>query len=406
MSRRLTDLAIRNLKPGAARREIPAGDGGLMLVLQPSGARRFAIRYRMNGRSVKMTLARGLTLAAARKLASDAALQREQGIDPNAARKAARVKAMESTDNTVAAVCANFMKRERHKFRSASAMESTLRRLIYPHLGAMPIAEVRRSHINAMLDHVEDHQGSRMADVTKNLLRQIMNWHAGRSDDFTTPFARGTMKDRSTTQERTRVLDDDELRALWQATEDGTPYSSLIRFLLLTTARRDEARAMKWGEVGEDGIWELPAARSKTGVPVFRPLSEQALEIIKGRPRIADCEFVFTVSGRSMLGNLSAAKAALDERSGVRDWVVHDIRRTSRTLMARAGVRPDYAERCLGHVVGGIEAVYNRHDYATEKREAFEALALLVSRIVNPPTDVVDESLAERRRSATARLKP
>ena len=316
MSKRLTDLAIRNLKPGPARREIPAGDGGLMLVLQPSGARRYAIRYRFGGKSVKMTLERGLTLAAARKLASDAALQREQGIDPNAARKAAKVKAMESTDNTVAAVCANFMKREGHKFRSASAMESTLHRLIYPHLGKMPIADVRRSHINAMLDYIEDYKGPRMADVTKNLLRQIMNWHAGRSDDFASPFVRG-MKDRSNTKERSRFLNDGELRAIWAATADGSPYSSLIRFLLLTAARRDEARAMKWGEVGEDGIWELPAARSKTKTPVFRPLSEKALEIIKKRPRIDGCAYVFTTGGRGALGNLSGSKAALDKASGV-----------------------------------------------------------------------------------------
>jgi integrase len=398
MSKRLTDLAIRNLKPGPIRREIPAGDGGLMLVLQPSGARRFAIRYRMNGKSVKMTLERGLTLAAARKLASDAAFQREQGIDPNAVKKAAKVKAMESTDNTVAAVCANFMKREGCKLRSARAMESTLRRLIYPRLGEMPIADVRRSHINAMLDHVEDHNGPRMADVTKNLLRQIMNWHAGRSDDFASPFVRG-MKDRSGRKERSRVLNDDELRAIWAATaDDRSPYSSLIRFLLLTAARRDEARAVTWGEVGEDGIWELPAARSKTKTPVFRPLSEKALEIIKARPRIAGCDFVFTVSGRGALGNLSGSKAALDKGSGVTGWRHHDLRRTARTLMARAGIRPDHAEQCLGHVIAGVEGTYNRYDYATEKRHAFSELAALVEIIINnPPEGAPVTNLAEWR---------
>jgi len=357
-----------------------------MLVLQPSGARRFAIRYRIHGKSVKMTLERGLTLAAARKLASDAALQREQGIDPNAARKAAKVKAMESTDNTVASVCSNFMKREGHKFRSASAMESTLHRLIYPHLGKMPIAEVRRSHINDMLDDIEDNKGPRMADVTKNLLRQIMNWHAGRDDFFASPFVRG-MKDRSSTKERSRVLNDDELRAIWAATADGSPYSSLIRFLLLTSARRDEARCMKWSEIGDDGIWELPISRSKTKTPVFRPLSEKALEIIRARPRITNCPFIFTGAGRGALGNLSRSKAALDKASGVVNWVHHDLRRCSRTLLSRCGIRPDHAERCLGHVIAGVERVYDRYDYVAEKKHAFSELAALVEIIINNPPE-------------------
>ena len=66
------------------------------------------------------------------------------------------------------------------------------------------------------------------------------------------------------------------------------------------------------------------------------------------------------------------------------DFTFHDLRRTARTLLARAGVRDDIAERCLGHVIKGVEKVYNRHTYLDEKREAFEKLAALVSRILNP----------------------
>jgi integrase len=66
-------------------------------------------------------------------------------------------------------------------------------------------------------------------------------------------------------------------------------------------------------------------------------------------------------------------------------WTLHDLRRTARTLMARAGVRPDISERVLGHVIQGVAAVYDRHDYEAEKRDALEKLAGLVERIVNPP---------------------
>ena len=77
------------------------------------------------------------------------------------------------------------------------------------------------------------------------------------------------------------------------------------------------------------------------------------------------------------------------------NWTLHDLRRTARTLLARAGVRDDIAERCLGHVIKGVEKVYNRYAYLDEKRAAFEALAALVSRILNPTANV--EELASRR---------
>ncbi len=190
--------------------------------------------------------------------------------------------------------------------------------------------------------------------------------------------------------ERDRTLDDAELRAVWRIAEQrADPFASYIRFLLLTAARRDEARELTWDEI-KDGMWTLPAVRNKTKQDLVRPLSKKALTLIASQPRIGGSPFVFSVSGKGPIASLSRYKRDLDDAAGVAEnWTLHDLRRTARSLMSRAGVNSDHAERCLGHVIGGVRGTYDRHEYLAEKRHAFEALAAQVERIVTPPPDNV-----------------
>src|SRR5262245_52671530 len=112
MAKALTDFSVKNMRAGPARREIPDGTLLLYLVLQPSGRRRFVLRYRFDGVSRKVTLQAGLSLAAARRTAADAALDLERGIDPREHRKDAKRKAAEAKANTLAAVCAEYLQRD------------------------------------------------------------------------------------------------------------------------------------------------------------------------------------------------------------------------------------------------------------------------------------------------------
>ena len=131
----------------------------------------------------------------------------------------------------------------------------------------------------------------------------------------------------------------------------------------------------------------LPASRNKTGVELVRPLSGAAQATLAELPRV--CEFVFTRNGRGAIGGLSQPKAQLDYASGTSGWTLHDLRRTARSLMSRAGVPADHAERCLGHVIGGVRGVYDRHGYREEMLLAYEKLAGLIGRIVDPQDRVV-----------------
>ena len=255
--------------------------------------------------------------------------------------------------------------------------------MVYPTFGHRPIGDIKRSEIVKWMDQIEDENGPVMADRTLAILRKVMNWHAARSDEFRTPIVRGMARTSGTERARDRILTDGEIRSVWASTSYDV-YGTLVRFILLTAARRSEASEMKWPELdGRD--WTLPAARNKTKVDLLRPLSKAALALLPAKRG----EWVWTTDGEHPLGGFSHWKLALDEASGVSGWTLHDLRRTARSLMSRAGVPSDHAERCLGHVIGGVRGVYDRHEYYDEKRRAFEALAAQVQRIIDPQENVI-----------------
>jgi integrase len=384
MAKKLTTKSIENMKPAAARREISDGGSGLYLIVQSSGHRSWALRYRANGRPTKLTLGRWpeISLAGARKLAADALHERERGNDPVAAKQTAKIAAMEAATNTVASVCATYLHREGGKLRTADQRERIFRRLVYPAIGERPIDSIKRSDLVAMLDRIEDERGARTADVVLATVRRAFTWYALRTDSFNNPIIRGMARQNTAEHRRTRTLDDDELRRLWAATADGQPFSNLIRFLLLTTARRGEAAGMRWDEVDATGVWTLPASRSKTKIEVVRPLSRAAQAVLAAQPR-SDLPWVFTTTGTGPFTSFSEPKARLDAASGVSGYTIHDLRRSARSLLSRAGVSVDIAERCLGHAMPVIRATYDRHRYLEEMAQAFEALAALLERIVS-----------------------
>jgi integrase len=386
--RNITDLGIKAIKPRATRFEQPIG-GGLFVQVQPSGRKGYAVRFRVNGRTKKLTLQSGITLAAARREAADALYQVEQGIDPTVAKRKRKQEARIAADETFAAVAANYFRRDGAKLRSGPRQQRDLERLAFKTLGERPIGEIRRSEIIRLLDEIEERNGTKAADLTLAYIRKIMNWHAARSDEFRSPIVRGMT--RGKTQERERILSDDELRAVWTAAESNLPdpYAAVIMFLLLTSARRSEATDLVHAEIVGD-VWTLPAARNKVKVELQRPLSKAALDLLAKLPRVASCDFAFTNDGRRPLnGGMSRRKLVFDRQCGVRDWTLHDLRRTARSLLSRAGVNADIAERCLGHMIPGVRGVYDRHRYVQEQRLAFEALAALIKRIVHQPADNV-----------------
>jgi integrase len=387
MRKRLTDISIKALKPKAAQYEVAdANAQGLRVVVFPSGQRSFIYRYRFGGRTRKMTL-QALSLAAARKVVADAALQLDQNIDPAVAKRAARTAAAEAAANTVAAVCAECFAREGKDLRSGTlkSQQAVLRRAVLPVIGARPVTAITRSELVRLFDKIEDSRGPGAADVAKRVLSKVFHWYEGRSDTFRTPIVKAMKPRIKANGGRSRILSDDELHKIWLAADKDTgTFGAQVQLLLLTCARRNEIAGLKWDEiVGSD--WTLPPERNKVAQALIRPLSKQALAILQAQPRIVGGQYVFGRSGHNPFGGFGPAKRRLDKASGVSAWWLHDLRRTSRSLLSRAGVNADHAERCLGHIIGGVRGIYDRHEFYGEKKHAFQALAAQVERIVNPP---------------------
>jgi integrase len=398
MSKALTAIAVDKLKPRPDRYEVPdGGQRGLKVVVFPSGAKSFIVRYRFGGTLRKLTLG-GVSLAAARKAAAAALYEVHEGRDPAEAKRDTKAKAAGASANTVKVICERYLtaKDGGGKLRTAADRREAFERLVYPSIGAVPVGALRRSQIVTLLDKIQDRSGDRMADITLAYLRKAFNWHSGRVDDFNSPIVKGMGRYNGKEQARSRTLTDSEIRKLWATTKPNgkaaNPFHALVRFLLLTGCRRNEARFLQWAEV-EGSNWNLPAARNKTKVDLTRPLSKAAQAVLASQPHIDGAPLVFTTTGHHPL-SASKPKKQFDEACGVTGWTLHDLRRTARTLMSRAGVAADIAERCLGHVIGGVRGVYDKHGYYSEMRVAFEALAAQVDRIVNPP----GRSVVELRR--------
>jgi integrase len=378
----LTDRAIAGLKSAPAGKRLLVWDAtipGFAVRVTETGSKSFVLVTRYPGDRHPTPRAIGtvgkISLATARAKAGQWHELIADGIDPRRAAETAKA-------NTLQAICESYLAREGRKLRSVDRQKGDLERLVYPKLGHRPIAEIRRSEIVQLLDGIEDQRGPVMAQSTLHMIRKVMNWHASRDDEFRSPIVRGMSRGKP--KARQRVLSDDELRKIWVASHDGDHvFGRLVRFILLTATRRNEAARMHRSELtGTE--WLIPAERYKTNLPHLIPLSREALALLS-----AEGEWMFTTDGAIPVSGFSRLKASFDQACGVQGWTIHDLRRTARTLMSRAGIPADHAERCLGHVLPGIRGTYDLHEYAQEKRQAFEALAAQVDRIINPTDNVV-----------------
>jgi integrase len=393
---RLTAKQVENAKHGATRVEKPAGNG-LYLVIQPKPSRSlsWALRCRRNGKPCKLTLgpaiAAGtgeetngaLTLAAARLAAAAVLDKLARGIDPAEAKPKPPVAA--ESFESVAKTC---LTREMKRLRSAERQLHDLKRLVFPTLGARPIADVRRGDVVRLLDKIEDRHGPVMADSILGTISKIVRWWAIREETYAPCIVPGMRRSKPKERARKRILSDGELRAVWTAAEADTGwFGPFVQFLLTTACRRNEAAGMRHGELS-GGAWTCPAARSKTKVAIERPLSAMAQAALAKAPKIAG-DLVFTVDGKNPVTSFARQKETLDKTAGVTGWVTHDLRRTARSLLSRAGVPREHSERCLGHAIGGVEGTYDRHRYIEEMAVAYERLASLIETIVHPQENVV-----------------
>jgi integrase len=288
--------------------------------------------------------------------------------------------------DTVADVVANWLRRhvEAKGLRRGGEMRRLLEKHVIPIWGERAFADIRRSDIARLLDAIEDRHGAWIADAVLSTLRAVASWYASRHDTYVPPFTKNMRRVPAQDRKRKRFLSDDELRAVWKTAEaEDSTLSALVRVLLLTGQRREKCANMKYDDVAPDGTWTIPTAPREKGNPGTLKLPPLAVKIIRSRPHFASNQYVF--AGRrpgEPIAGFASLHTAFKVRCGVDGWTLHDLRRTARSLMARAGVPTDHAERVLGHARGVIEETYNVHDYRDEMGNALAKLARLIEQIV------------------------
>ena len=184
---------------------------------------------------------------------------------------------------------------------------------------------------------------------------------------------------------RDRVLDDRELaQIILAARKFGGPYGAIVEFLALTGQRREEVAGLTWDELDlAQQVWTIPNSRTKNAKHNVVHLSEQSLAVLKGAHQHGPV--IFSLLGSKPFRDFSRSKRELDRIAGVTGWRLHDLRRTCVSGMARLGVPPHVADKILNHqsgTISGVAAVYQRHEFLAERREALERWGAHVANIV------------------------
>jgi integrase len=274
---------------------------------------------------------------------------------------------------------------EPNKLRTAPERKRILTQYIYPEWRDRKFLEIRRREVNNLLDYVADKHGLSQADAVLSVIRGVMAWHQTRDDNYTSPIVRGMVRNKNG-KARSRILTHEEIRVVWNACDQLGKYGALIKILLLTAQRREKVATMRWDDL-TDGVWTIASEEREKGNAGVLKLPQIAVEIINAQPRLAGNPYVFGFRRGQPFTAWSHWKAQLDALLPDlgEPFVIHDLRRTARSLLAEIGVADHVAEQVLGHSIRGVQGIYNRHAYGDEKADALARLAALVERIVHPP---------------------
>jgi integrase len=391
----LTDVAIRTLAAPESRREIPDGKvTGLYMVVQPSGAKSWALRYRARGKPKKLTIGPYplVAIAEARRRATAALGDVAAGRDPAAEKTSARAAARAEKEDMVDAVVNDFVKLyAARNTRDWRETERILKKDVVSRWHGRRLGEIERKHVAKLLDEMIYRGAPVGANRVFAQLRKMCSWAVERGIIQLNP-CQGISRPTTETA-RERALSDYELALVWRCSDSlGSPFGPIVRSLILTAQRRDEVGGLVWDELDLDGaLWTLPAVRSKNRREHTIPLGPLAVEILRAQRPFADSPFLFSARGRPPSG-FAKAKERLDKsvtkQNGgkpIEHWTFHDLRRTAASGMAKIGVDLPVIEKVLNHVSGsfaGIVGIYQRHDFAAEKRAALDNWSARVAKVV------------------------
>ena len=383
----LTKSSIDRLAP--ATTDVVYWDVGLPgfgVKVTPQGRKVFLVLYRVAGagsRLRKYTIGPygRITLPMARAQAQKIFAARVDGRDPAEEKKQSRRRlVVDRIDDLVE----TYTRERLTSLQSGKKLSNLLRRDVVSHWGAKSVHDIKKRDVVDLVSMASQRNGYAGYRLLKTL-KTFFRWCVGRAILDFSPVEGVPQGWRART--RDRVLSDAELTSIIKsARKISGPFGKIVELLALTGQRREEVAQLTWDEIDEmNKIWCLPAARSKNNKGHIVHLSMQAWAVIEACPRMS--RHVFATSGSKHFQGFGKGKRQLDELSGVNGWRLHDLRRTAVSGMARLGVPPHVADKILNHqsgTISGVAAVYQRHEFLEERKNALESWSAHVASIVGP----------------------
>ena len=358
---------------------------GFGVKVTPRGRKVFVVLYRTGGAGSKLRkytigVYGPITLHQARVAAQRVFAAKLEGRDPASEKRKAKQKVVaDRVDELLEA----FIVQHVSQNRSAREISRILRREVGKVWGNKSIHEMGKRDVVELISPIEQRGAPTVANKTLKLVKTFLRWCVGRAVLDQSP-AEGVPRPAKEVA-RDRVLTDPELAQIICAarTMDG-PYGGIVELLALTGQRREEVAAATWDEFDLDQrVWTLPKTRTKNEKQHIVHLSAQAITVLKQKKKQGS--FVFTVHETKSFRNFAFAKRRLDDVSGVKNWRLHDLRRTCVSGMARLGIPPHVADKVLNHqsgTISGVAAVYQRHDFLDERKVALDRWGNHVAKIV------------------------
>ena len=382
MPKRVPPLSAKGLaavKPSSSTIELVDGYvPGLRVRILPNGTHSWSLNIR-DGRGVRrrFEVGSGLGLSAARGKAEDLRRSVRAGGDPTAERRAARQRATAARENvgTLGGLLEHyFTKGPGAKCRSAAKSRQRIKTVFAKLLGT-PLLDLERATIQLTAD---EWRSANTASSAVRSLRPGLKW--GEKRGFVRPGL-SDLEQIAPTRRRERVVSPTEIASIWPHLRAA--HGDVIKWLLLTGSRLNEAAGMVWGELDSDR-WTIPAERAKNKLERTIPLSSTAIALLDGRDQGAPNALVFPSERGKVLSNWDRETKRLYRLSNTAGWHRHDLRRSVATLLGDIGFPPHVISVVLGHahIAAGATAIYARSRYQREHADALNALAAELLRIV------------------------
>lgn len=375
----LTDTKLRTLTP--REKAYSRSDGrGLHIEVMPGGKRVWRLRYRLAGRQEKATLGEYPTfsLAQARQWLAECKVKIERGESPMQAKRVAREQA--KGQDTVEVFAEHwFAEVVRRDVQNPRNIRRVLDKDVLPAIGRNKLRDVTTLDVQSITDRIKARGADQMALVTRNIIKRLYSYAIARHLVEVNPAAAVEARYIATARSRDVSLSPEEIGKLLRAIYSSSmrrAHKLALHLLILCMVRKSELIDAQWSEIDFDAAeWRIPGKRMKMGKPHIVYLSELALAMFEELNALSTGS-AYVLPSRGSLrqpiskSTLNAAIRTLD--IDIRDFVIHDFRRTASTQLHEAGFNSDWIEKALAHEQSGIRGVYNKAEYADDRRNMLQ----------------------------------